>query len=194
MKEDGVDNGEGVQGVAPKKIKQGVKPGDAGERDHRGRLVARKTPSLLQAAFLEDLTLGLSITEAAKRAGYAGGVVSGSRALASPTVRTMIQKARRRRIDKATSAALFLKEQILRGELDPKPAQERAIDWFLKASGLDKAEDNETTSNSKPIHQMSLSELEAMAARYNKAKQVVTVPEIDGEAVEVPENKGENTP
>jgi hypothetical protein len=188
------EEAEGIEPGHAKKLKAGVRPGDGGDRDHKGRLVARKEPSNLQAAFLRDLTLGLSISDAAKRAGYGGGVVSGSRALTGPTVRTLIARARRRRIDKDTSAALQLKSQVMRGEFDPSPAQERAIDWFLKASGLDKPEDSVDASNTKPIHQMSLGELEAMAARYQKAKQVAIVPELDGDAVQVIENKGEDTP
>lgn len=187
MRDDGGDKG------SPNK-RGGNAPGDGGERDARGRLVGRTKLTAQQALYVAELGNGKAKAEAARMAGYAGGSVSAAEASRSVGVRTLIERRRRRIIDQCAGYAVLLFRDILTGKHKIDRIQWEATQKALAMAGLDKPEGTEDKGKDKPIHQMSLKELEAMAARIQSAKRLSIVPELDADAVQIIGNKGEDTP
>ena len=183
MREERVDGGKG-----------GNAPGDGGDRDAKGRLVGRSKLTARQALYVAELGNGKAKAEAARMAGYASGAVAASEASNSVGVRTLIDRRRRRIVDQCAGYAVLLFRDILTGKHKPDRIQWEATQKALAMAGLDKPQGTEDKGNSKPIHQMSLKELEAMASRLANAKRIATVPEIEGDAVQVVEKTGEDTP
>lgn len=190
MREGDVDNGEAL----PDRRKPGNAPGDGGERDRRGRFAGRSGPTAKQAKYEQALTNGMSGTAAARLADYSRPNVQSVAAKRSVGVQALIDRRRRQILDQCASYAVDLFADILTGKAKPDRIQWEATQKALAMAGLDKPVDSEKASNSKPIHQMTLKELEAMAARIQSAKRISTVPEIEGDAVQVIEKTGEDTP
>ena len=186
MREDGEDEGKPNRG--------GNAPGDGGERDAKGRLVGRTKLTARQALYVAELGNGKAQAEAARMAGYASGAVAASEANRSVGVRTLIDRRRRRIIDQCAGYAVLVLRDTVTGKYKPDRIQWEATQRALAMAGLDKPEGSEKASDNKPIHQMSLKELEAMAARIQSAKRVSVVPELDADAVQVIEKTGEDTP
>lgn len=190
MRDDGEDEGATTQD----RRKPGNAPGDGGERDGRGRFAGRSGPTAKQVKYEEALTNGVSSRQAAKLADYSRPAVQSVAAKNSVGVRTLIDRRRRRLVDQCAGYAVLLFRDILTGKHKPDRIQWEATQKALAMAGLDKPEGAVDKGTDKPLHQMSLKELEAMAARIQAAKRVSIVPELDGDAVQVIENKGEDTP
>jgi hypothetical protein len=194
MREDGREDGEDGEARTQDRRKPGNAPGDGGERDGRGRFAGRSGPTVKQVKYEEALTNGVTGTEAARLADYSRPNVQSVAAKQSVGVRTLIDRRRRRIVDQCAGYAVLLFRDILTGKHKPDRIQWEATQKALAMAGLDKPQGAQDASNTKPIHQMSLKELEAMAARIQSAKTVSIVPELDGSAVQVIEDKGEDTP
>lgn len=190
MREGDVDNGKAL----PDRRKGGNSPGDSGERDAKGRIVGRAKLTARQALFVAELGNGKAQAEAARMAGYASAGVAASEASRSVAVRTLIERRRRRVIDQCAGYAVLVLRDTVTGKFKPDRIQWEATQKALAMAGLDKPQSVEDKGNSKPIHQMTLKELEAMAARIQSAKRISTVPEIEGDAVQVIEKTSEDAP
>lgn len=190
MREDGEDREDATQD----RRKPGNAPGDGGQRDGRGRFAGRAGPTVKQVKYEQALTNGVSSTQAARLADYSRPGVQAVAAKNSVGVRSLIDSRRRRVLDQCASYAVDLFADILTGKAKPDRIQWEATQKALAMAGLDRPEGAVDKGADKPLHQMSLKELEAMAARIQAAKRVSIVPELDGDAVQVIENKGEDTP
>lgn len=190
MREERVDG----EATAQDRRKPGNAPGDGGERDGRGRFAGRSGPTVKQVKYEEALTNGVSSTQAARLADYSRPGVQAVAAKNSVGVRTLIDRRRRRIIDQVAGYAVLVLRDTVTGKMKPDRIQWEATQKALAMAGLDKPEGSEKTNDNKPIHQMSLRELEAMAARIQSAKRVTIVPELDADAVQVIEKTGEDTP
>ena len=188
------DDGEDREGTRSARTRGGNSPGDSGERDAKGRIVGRAKLTARQALYVAELGNGKAQAEAARMAGYASGGVAAAEASRSVGVRTLIDRRRRRIVDQCAGYAVLLFRDILTGKHKPDRIQWEATQKALAMAGLDRPKGAVDKGTDKPLHQMSLKELEAMAARIQAAKQVSIVPELDGDAVQVIENKGEDTP
>lgn len=181
------------EGVTVYRARRGNKPGDSGDRDGKGRFAGRSVPTAKQARFATELGNGQALKEVARLAGYASGSVAASEAAASAGVRKLIDRRRRRIVDQTVSIAVGAFRDIVAGKLKSDPIHWQAVKLAIDLGGFG-SKDGGKDSNTKPLHQMSLKELEAMASRINKATSVAIVPELDGDAVQVIEDEGKDTP
>lgn len=110
----------------------------------------------------------------------------------SAGVRGLIAAGRHKLMDQIATVALHQLGETILGKLNPSPSQWAAMKYALDAAeiGTPKSEkDNET----RPLRDMTLTEMEALAARMAKARQVQTVPELPSEHVQVIEKTSEST-
>lgn len=174
---------------APKR--GGNAPGDSGDRDRKGRIKGRSKPNVQQRAFLQHLTEGLRIADAATAVGYAHPAVAGSKALASKTTRAIVQAGRKQRRDKARSLALYMSTLVMTGQLQVTTTQWKAIEWYL--DDLRDLEDDKSNDNSD-LRGMTYDQLVALGSRIDKAEVVATVPELPADAVQVIDNNEQGSP
>lgn len=167
--------------------------GDSGERDAKGRIKGRSKLTERQQVFLTLLRKGEQQTAAAKAAGYAHPSVSACQLLSAGTVAEIVKRGKRRIINQTASAGLLLIQDIVAGRANPSRVQFDAAKFAIELEQRLEGEGKEP-SNGAALRDLSLRDLEAMAARVQAAKQVAAVPELPASAVQVIEQDEEPTP
>ncbi len=167
--------------------------GDSGDRDRKGRIIGRSKLTERQAVFLELLKKGEQQTKAAELAGYRHPHVVGSQLLKAGTVAELVKRGKRKIISQTAGAGLLLIRDIVSGRANPSRVQFDAAKFAIELEQRLEGEGKEA-NNGGALRDLTLKELEAMAARVNSARTVAAVPELPASAVQVIDPEAEPTP
>lgn len=167
--------------------------GDSGDRDKRGRITGRSRQTAKQEAFATLLGKGVRQTKAAELAGYRQPGVAAAKLLRTGHTANLIRSGKRRMISENASLAVVLVRRILSGDPSATRLQYDAAKFSLELEAKLEAEAAEGNADGA-LRDLSLRDLEAMADRLNKARPIVSVPELPASAVQVIDPEGEGTP
>lgn len=161
-------------------------------RDGKGRVAGRQALTPKEEKLATLLASGVPTGEAGRLAGYKDAAASAARAKRSPAVQERIRQMLTRRMQKGASLAIKVVEDILTGKIDaPASVRLDAAKHVQRVAGIDGGAEKD--KNNKSLREMTLAELEALAAAFRAKGGGGTVPDGTGSSAQVIDVEVEST-